>query len=894
MKKTITLSLFLLVASAGVFAQSLVSGFKIKDDVSVANLTSKHGKVSAPKSCGSDTILYGRYKGDTLRAINISQGYRLGQYYESPDSITISGFDFYGWVTTPNVKKVTVYCHIYKPGPDSLPTGSPIRSDTIVVTDNFGGGTLTGLKKRATFQPYKTNEAYVLVVESNDTARVGIVVNDYVWGDGQAENLGLGTVGGRWYHGLDLNIGGITLDCDVILEPYVQYDIHNDFSFDNCFKSGDTIEFTNKSSKFYSSRVYNVYTYSGIEYYCHRWSFSTIGGYVRAIDYTRIFPTEANNEVMLISTIYQSYNFSQCIDTTIKTLNYQPSDVKFGGDKTICSGNFGTMTGSSSGQIYWYNTPSDTGTIFIGNTYVSDSALQETSTKYAEAHNGECKSKRVKNKIDVIETPKITGVEHDSVCLNSMANLIAHTSAGTVRWYADSTTLNPVGSGEVFQIGPLDSDTFLYAQAVNGQCSENERFKVLAYVNAAFAPADPTVGNDTAICLLDGSITLVANGNQTLRWFDVAAGGSPIDTGTSTIFKPKKRGTFYKYVESFDGKCASSRLPIKVVVSHFDVLQGLANQSACAGDSVGIDYASIFGGMDWFKTPTGGNSVFSGKSRAFYNISKNDTFYLETSENGCKDTQRYKWSYEAIPFGKIISKQLDNQQCDGITPTLMVNADLGEVVWYDADGKNELYRGNNFVTKPIKESTSFWYNIDNRGCKTPLQQHNITWRIMPDANFDYQVAWRDVILASRFINQGDYIWNFDDGTDTSMGTDVTHHYYVDGDYNVSLIVASPYNCIDTVTKTITINSVGVKDISADFYFDIAPNPNNGHFWILLKNDFLADEVLVYDITGTLVYQKTNNLDGSKIAISLPQLSKGVYFIQAYNKEIAVSKRFIVE
>ena len=86
-----------------------------------------------PTQCGVDTVDYGYEKlianlyvnssGSSLRAINISTGYRLGQFYTAPDDITISGFKFYGWALDTTANPVTVYCEVYEAGADSFTYG---------------------------------------------------------------------------------------------------------------------------------------------------------------------------------------------------------------------------------------------------------------------------------------------------------------------------------------------------------------------------------------------------------------------------------------------------------------------------------------------------------------------------------------------------------------------------------------------------------------------------------------------------------------------------------------------------------------------------------------------------------------------------------------------------
>jgi hypothetical protein len=70
----------------------------IKDDLTrlspTQHLKNKTGP-SNPVSCAGDTLQYGRYKATTLQGLNILKGYALGQYYDAPGEVTVSGFSFY-------------------------------------------------------------------------------------------------------------------------------------------------------------------------------------------------------------------------------------------------------------------------------------------------------------------------------------------------------------------------------------------------------------------------------------------------------------------------------------------------------------------------------------------------------------------------------------------------------------------------------------------------------------------------------------------------------------------------------------------------------------------------------------------------------------------------------
>jgi hypothetical protein len=149
--------------------------------------------------------------------------------------MTVKGFQFYAWAlqTTPaRAYTMRLICNLYKAGTDSLPSGAPIASDTITVDTTFGSGTLTRLQKIAVFdKPVTLDYPYIITVETDSVnVGAGVVANSWQNRNGRRENLLVGSVSGRWYNGLSLNISGVTLDADMALgtmtAPSTSNDIH--------------------------------------------------------------------------------------------------------------------------------------------------------------------------------------------------------------------------------------------------------------------------------------------------------------------------------------------------------------------------------------------------------------------------------------------------------------------------------------------------------------------------------------------------------------------------------------------------------------------------------------------------------------------------------------------
>ena len=74
-------------------------------------------------------------------------------------------------------------------------------------------------------------------------------------------------------------------------------------------------------------------------------------------------------------------------------------------------------------------------------------------------------------------------------------------------------------------------------------------------------------------------------------------------------------------------------------------------------------------------------------------------------------------------------------------------------------------------------------------------------------------------------------------------------------------------------NTLANDSFDVRKIKIALY----PNPNNGVFDVTLSNNNIIDSVVVYDITGRLVFEQ-NNINNDLLRINLSESNAGIYTI----------------
>ena len=122
-----------------------------------------------------------------------------------------------------------------------------------------------------------------------------------------------------------------------------------------------------------------------------------------------------------------------------------------------------------------------------------------------------------------------------------------------------------------------------------------------------------------------------------------------------------------------------------------------------------------------------------------------------------------------------------------------------------------------------------------------------------------------------------YKWYFGDG-DSSTSLAPSHHYNLQGTYNVWFVVTNAGNgCTDTAFTTVTITT-GVEDVQGRL-FSVSPNP--------FKESFTANcpaakgSIMIVDGMGKVV--KSVVVKSANMTIDMKGFSSGIYLINYENE-----------
>lgn len=850
---------------------------------------------SQPKKCSSDTVQFTAYGSTAYNTISIRTGSSLGQFFGAPQTLTVQGFKFYAYAIPTNpARKFTIQlrCNIYKAGADSLPTGNPLASDTIEVDTVMGSSIpLARIERLAWFsKPLTLSDAYIVVLEC-DSANVsaGVVSNSWNAGNGRKRNLACGSVSGRWYRALSLNVGGITLDADMQFYPVVKYDFGTDFLSNYTCYPNDTLRFTNQYKKNISSSIfYNYYVYYNLSQFSHRWNYGDGSFDYYQVDGKIKYATKKNYDVRLISTVYQ-YKGAQCIDTTIKKMWFRPDLPQLNGKNQFCKGDSAVLEVYSNPDavIKWYKKPSDSTAIFTGLKYIIPN-IQKADTFYIKAINGDCQSAFLVLTAKVNEYPNDPTIISDSICSGGAATLQAISNLGTAEWFRDSLATKFVKTGEYLITGKLNADTTLFVRINNAGCLNKGGIgKAQVKVGSSFAPSIPQLLYDTFHCFrslqLGVKIKAIANAGDTIRWYDKPIGGALRAKGDSIYYMPIQRGQYMVYVESWNGVCASGRASAFMVINDYPDIYNKKSFTGCENQLLKPSAEVSFGEIEWYLDKnSAGFPIQTGSNPVLPPLPPGNRYvYLRSNDGFCAMPH-----FDSIPIvinkTPVATSVIADAVCFKGLGKATVNIASGTVNWYFDTAQASIFTGKIYQAGLMLGNVDLFYQIEDKGCKSPFKEITIPVKPRPTAGFQWELRWKNRLVCTPISTSNmTFSWNWGDGK-TSGGLPAVHDYASEGDYTVRLVTTSTINgCKDTADIPVSINHMGIGSDLLKSQLTIGPNPVHAGEALEINGFKEGSEVIFkwFLSDGKQINAEKQRIDGKRHLLDIPsRLPSGTAYL----------------
>ncbi len=352
MKKNL-LALIVLAFTVTGFSQTLV---EVNSQI-VNDIMPSSSVLMKSATCGPDTVEYTLAKSTGFATININSAtsaQAISQYYDAPQPITISGAEFYAYkIDLTGGVTIDVGLKIFAAGLDSMPTGVALASTIVSVDTSFGGGLLSVLRKEGSFIPVTMTVPYVVVIENISPNSIGLVFNDYNVADGASEWLAGVDLFGTYTRSYNVVVGGVPFDADLLIYPFVTYNLAADFAISNaCMSTGPSITFTDNSSSILGNRMYNQTTYAGTPELSYTWDYGDGSMTENFVNPFHVYPnTLGPFNVLLTDTIFGWT--SMCTTDTTITIGGGTITSLFSQSSTGLSASF-TDLSTSSGTIATY------------------------------------------------------------------------------------------------------------------------------------------------------------------------------------------------------------------------------------------------------------------------------------------------------------------------------------------------------------------------------------------------------------------------------------------------------------------------------------------------------------------------------------------------------------
>lgn len=902
-------------------------------------------------TCGPDTVDYTRAKLTGSRGIGLdaaTSADSLGQWFDAPQAITLHGFGFFGFVSNSTADTVPILVQVYNAGVDSLPTGAPLRSDTIYIDSS-----LTNFEYYKAFStPVVMTQPYVLVLTRPDTINdVTILSNDYTVGDGQQEWLGMAALPATgWRHGWNLFLGPNTFDADWLFMPMVTYDVTPSFTTTPATGCpGTNFNFTNAADSVFFSRFYNIAAAFGTPELSFFWDYGD-GAVDTLVDGSHAYSSSGTYTVVLRDTVYGWR--TTCADSFAAVVNVI-SGVPVSNAWTFAVNNLDvTFTNTSTGGIarLWdfgdgnfdttYNAmhtyaangtytvclteagPCDTvtvcSTITVGCTPPSVAFTASVSGQTATFTNTSTGgTQRLwdfgDGNFDTVMNPTHVYANNGTytVCLTE-SNLcdtitvcqtvqigctlpisgFTYTQTGAVFDFADATQFNPISwswdFGDGSQVSTQQNPTHTYTQ--NGTY-----IVCLTATNSC----GPDLFCDTIVVncpVPTPNFTATSTGN-TAFFTDQSANATTWawtfgDGGTSNQQNPTHTyvttGT-YNVCLTTTNQCGSSVVCNQVTITcppPASVFSFLAN-----GGNVNFQSAATGGATSWWWDFGDGTNSSAQNPSHFYQTGSY-TVCLVVSNNCGSDTScqtvQVVCPTPTVQFNYNVSQftvSYTDQSTGGASAWVW---DMGDGTVYQTQNVTHTYAGPGNYNACLTST-------NDCGSSTVCQTVTVNCDI-PVAAFISAANFGTV----SFVDQSTFtpslwLWDFGDGT-TSTLQNPTHVFQSNGNYVVCLSAGNTCGSNNTC-DTVNITVVGIEEPAFGQSLELYPNPTNGQVFVKLQLPEALDlRVSIVDLLGREVrsYEELNVSGTYQREFNLSNLGKGIYMLRIESEQGSLVRKIIKE
>jgi PKD repeat protein len=463
--------------------------------------------------------------------------------------------------------------------------------------------------------------------------------------------------------------------------------------------------------------------------------------------------------------------------------------------------------------------------------------------------------------------PSVASKKDSFNCGTGTVNLEATASTGgTIKWYANATGGAALVTGNSFTTPSISATTTYYVAAASGTCESSPRTAVIASIRTV-----PTVniGNDTTICPGVSYTMNATTAGAAYGW----------NTGATTPTLTVNAAGTYSVLVTVNG-CGGSDARV-ITPGVVPVNNLVATTNLCSGETVTLNAGNTGSTFTW--TP-------GSATTQTINVTLGGTYSVVVkSVDGCKITSSTNVIIRPLPVAVLGN---DTNICKGDH----INLDAGNA------GYNFLWN-TGATTQVVNASDSGTYHVTITSPFNCVREDEIHVGYLPSPyveGFNFIPMFYDQLGKVKFsplnpTSVTSYLWDFGDGSATSVQVNPTHVYASAGNYTVTLTV---FNGCSQFTTSLVINvdlTTGMVTLTKD-YADVMiyPNPSDNFITIDCKNDNVKmKDIMVFNALGAVVYkQKADSYQSHQFTVS--GLASGVYSVRIVTDKGYINRKFVVK
>ncbi len=315
-----------------------------------------------------------------------------------------------------------------------------------------------------------------------------------------------------------------------------------------------------------------------------------------------------------------------------------------------------------------------------------------------------------------------------------------------------------------------------------------------------------------------------------------------------------------------------------------------------------VAFTNTSSNADEFKWDFGDGSPTSSEENPVHTYTADGTYTVTlTTSNECGETVTTSTVVVSVSGAPVAFFTAENNQgCAPLTVTFNNESQFGETFLWTFQGGTPATSTEENPTVVFSAPGSFDVSLtvtNSAGSNTYSAPDFVVVNTVPTPSFTSATNFNVVMFTNTSGNASSYSWDFGDGSPASTEANPVHTYAVGGQYEVTLTTTNECG-FNSVSTTVTAGNNSTWDIPGISRFEVFPNPNDGHFTLLMESASQTEalQISFTNVLGQVLSTEKADFRTGRFTkeFSYNSLAAGVYILQVKSGEKAMFKKLVIE